>query len=254
MPDTQKSLSELQTILANNTNKMISPQDIRDWLVSCHLKQITTTAVNYSATANDVSIILDASTAAISLTLPTCTAGNSGQMYSIKAIKAGTNKPYISNNIDGAAWTFQSSFDAIDICSDGTNWNVVGAYLQPIMKHTSPATINFTTTGTITAVNEVINISRNAILNVDFSTSFRGLTYTAGDYQAWGKLKINGTTKDENVIYFNLNTNTSFGYPMFLRAIATIPAGTNSITVEIYNANKFTIPGSATAFRYEINF
>jgi hypothetical protein len=170
MADLQKSQTELQTLLADNNSQNISPQDIRDWLVSCHLKMCTTTAVNYSATSNDMAIILDASSSAISLTLPTCTAGNIGQIYDIKAINNLTNRPYISNNIDGAIHTFISNNESIIIGSDGTNWKKFGKNINTQNYMCTTTAVNYSATANDMAI--ILDASNSAVtLNLPTSTA-----------------------------------------------------------------------------------
>lgn len=91
---------------------------------------ITNTAVNYTATEGDNTILANASTGAITITLPS-PGGLNGRMYTIKKIGTGgidnavTISP-TSGSIDGGTnyiiyndWTF------VTLQTDGTNWYVI---------------------------------------------------------------------------------------------------------------------------------
>lgn len=91
---------------------------------------ITNTAVNYAATAADNTILANASTGAITITLPS-PSGLGGRMYTIKKIGTGGIDNAItitptSGTIDGGSnyiiyndWTF------VTLQTDGTNWYVI---------------------------------------------------------------------------------------------------------------------------------
>jgi hypothetical protein len=91
---------------------------------------ITNTTANYTATAGDNTILANASTGAITITLPS-PSGLNGRMYTIKKIGTGgidnavTISP-TSGSIDGGTnyiiyndWTF------VTLQTDGTNWYVI---------------------------------------------------------------------------------------------------------------------------------
>lgn len=166
MADTLRTLAELQTLLADNNSANISPQDVRDFLISTHLKQSTITAANYSCTSNDKMIFLDASTGAISCALPPATTTNQGQIMFFKAVNAATNKPYITTNIDGAAYTFTSDNDSLITGCDGSAWKKI---CQDRRQNTHVAVSTISATGitnltgtTITIINLNLALERTA--------------------------------------------------------------------------------------------
>lgn len=92
---------------------------------------VTTKSGAYTATAFDCVILVDASAAAVTISLPTAS-GNAGLTYVIKKIDSSGNNVTIDPNgtetIDGATTvTLSSQYSYRMIVSDGTNWVVVSA-------------------------------------------------------------------------------------------------------------------------------
>jgi hypothetical protein len=237
MADTQRTLSALQSLLADNTTNELSPQDLRDFLVSTHLRMATTTAANYSATSNDVAIILDASSSAVTLTLPTCTAGSIGQMYLVKAINAGTNKPYIVNNVDGAAYTFGSSNDAALIVGDGTNYRMMSRNISTMntFYFTAVSAILTVTaslaTATVATLNTVSVTDGKSIIEVYFNNQVLAGSTSCLELNVQQRLFVD-TTEVHTIRCAGIGTasiGASFG--LSLQYMATIAAGTHSISV-----------------------
>jgi hypothetical protein len=234
MSDTQRSLVSLQSLLADNTTKQVSPQDLRDFLVSTHLRMATTTAVNYSATANDMTIVLDASNSAVTLTLPTCTAGSIGQMYFIKAINAGTNKPYIVNNVDGAAYTFGSSNDAVLIAGDGTNYRAFSNY-RPSMTSfymTAPAGLLTVTaslaTATTASLNSVVT-TENSIIEIHYKNQILAGSTTALELNVQQQIMLDNVAVDTARVAGIGTGSIGASFGLSLVYMGTIAAGTHSI-------------------------
>lgn len=89
-------------------------------------------SANYTTTANDGVITVDASGAARTITLVTAV-GNAGLQYTIKKIDSSVNLVTIDGNgsqtIDGVVTTALSrQYEAITIISDGANWLVMSRY------------------------------------------------------------------------------------------------------------------------------
>jgi hypothetical protein len=89
-------------------------------------------SANYTTTANDGVITVDASGAARTITLVTAV-GNAGLQYTIKKIDSSVNLVTIDGNgsqtIDGVVTTALSrQYEAITIISDGANWLVQSRY------------------------------------------------------------------------------------------------------------------------------
>jgi len=90
---------------------------------------IATKTANYTATDTDSVLICDASSGALTVTLPSAS-GIAGRQYTIKRINTGTNVVTIAaasgETIDGAASVdLGSQYDVITVVSDGSNWWMV---------------------------------------------------------------------------------------------------------------------------------
>ena len=85
MADTERTLSALQTLLANNISGAISAQDLRDFLVSAMLKNVATKTANYTVDADDHLIVIDTGDDNVTITLPTAV-GIEGKEYYFKTI------------------------------------------------------------------------------------------------------------------------------------------------------------------------
>ena len=133
MADTARALSVLQTLLADNSEKNVSPQDLRDFLVSTELRQLVTKTANYTADADDQTILLDGTSSTVAITLPTA-AGITGKRYTLKCINLDNACSIATDGgetIDGAAsYSFTTVQDCIEIVSDDTNWQIINEYLN----------------------------------------------------------------------------------------------------------------------------
>ncbi|MCM8797615.1 MAG: hypothetical protein NC923_07080, partial [Candidatus Omnitrophica bacterium] len=90
---------------------------------------LSTKTTNYTLTATDSTILGNANSGAITLTLPT-TSGITGRIYTIKKIDSSTNAVtvdgYGSETIDGAAtYSLSAQYKYVTIQSDGTNWVII---------------------------------------------------------------------------------------------------------------------------------
>lgn len=108
-------------ILVAGANGKYTPQ-----YAGTELHALSTKTVDYTATASDEILLVDASGGAVTITLPAA-AGISGKLYRIKRINAGANAVTISaaENIDDdltAVLTMKGV--SLDIVSDGTQWRI----------------------------------------------------------------------------------------------------------------------------------
>lgn len=92
-------------------------------------RSITTKTAAYIVTANDHTILVDASSAAIPITLPT-TSGITGRSYNIKKIDSSINVVTIDASgaqaIDGnLTQTLNDQNESVTIQTDGSNWFIV---------------------------------------------------------------------------------------------------------------------------------
>jgi hypothetical protein len=244
MADTARPLGSLQSLLADNTSKGISPQDMRDVLVSTLLKQVTTTAISYSATSNDVAIIVDATTNAAVITLPTVSSQYTGHLYFVKAINASVNKPYITagNNINSvsANWTLNSSNEYVTLINTGSDYQVIGTNRYPKMLQTAPANYTATSNAETTICSQTFALQYGGVCRADFKAVVHTVTTTAMAPDEIFKLKINNAEVD-NVRYKNFEVTTTAwqGFvEIKLMCLATLgAAATHSITVTRLGGN-----------------
>lgn len=100
-------------------------------LASGFAKALTTKTANYTATNQDHNILVDATSAAVQITLPTA-ATLAGQEFCIKDWKgqAATHNITIattaSQTIDGASTkVISTNYGSVRVVSDGTNWSII---------------------------------------------------------------------------------------------------------------------------------
>jgi hypothetical protein len=137
MADTIRTLSALQSLLADNTAGDISPQDVRDMLVSTYL-------LDYSA---DVSItgaatatigkwhVCTGTSADYTVTLPAAS-GNAGKIIGLRMSSALTKLVTIEGNsselIDGATTRVMWANEVAILFCDGTGWTKIGGKSIPM--------------------------------------------------------------------------------------------------------------------------
>ncbi len=92
------------------------------------VKGAATKTADYTVGDDDYCILIDASSGAVDITLPTAV-GNNGRIYVVKAIditNAAVVEPDGSETIEGAAnYTFQTQYDSISFVSNGANWFIL---------------------------------------------------------------------------------------------------------------------------------
>jgi hypothetical protein len=90
---------------------------------------VATKTTNYSVTSTDSVLLCDATSGALTVTLPTA-AGITGRQYSFKRISSGANTVTVAaqsgQTIDGAATrVLGTQYETVTVVSDGSNWWVV---------------------------------------------------------------------------------------------------------------------------------
>jgi len=133
MADTHRERSALAALLADNTSQDVSAQDIRDWLLSSLLRNVTTlSSATPTIDDDDVVILLDGTSNTVVATLATPASG-----YPIKFVKAINIDNQVdldpaANNLEGAAsdYTFATVNDAIIIAWDGSAWWILAEFLN----------------------------------------------------------------------------------------------------------------------------
>lgn len=91
---------------------------------------ITTKTANYTATSSDETILGNASTGNITITLPTAV-GATGKTYIVKKIDSSANVVIVattsSQTIDGVTTrNVVSQYDSVQVQTDGANWFIIG--------------------------------------------------------------------------------------------------------------------------------
>lgn len=129
MADTQRALSALVALLADNTTNAITEQRLRDFLVSAVLQRVRTVNASGSVTTDDRTVLIDNTSGNVMISLPAASAAPA-HTFTFKRISGGANDCTIDCNgadeIDGAGdYDLLSQYDAITIQSDGMNWHIV---------------------------------------------------------------------------------------------------------------------------------
>ncbi len=133
MADTVRSLTALQALLADNTARAISPQDIRDALYSVlGVVPFVAKTSSYTATANDEVIPCDATGGAITITLPAVASTRVGKVYTIKKLDNSNNVIIDGNSSEqvefGDNITLTTQYESVTIINTGSAWLAVGNY------------------------------------------------------------------------------------------------------------------------------
>lgn len=127
MADTLRALSALQTLLATNGNRGVSAQDLRDFLVSAVGYMLVTTVTTTTVLdADDIVILANATSGAITLTLPAA-ASSTNKFYIAFKTDSGGNAVTIDGNaseeINGATTlALAAQFDCAALWCNGTAW------------------------------------------------------------------------------------------------------------------------------------
>lgn len=130
MADTVRTLSALQTLLADNTTGAISPQDIRDLLITAVGSMFAVPVSGNTTLDDDDTVVLaTGGGSGITLTLPAA-ASSAYKFYCIKKVDAGagavTVDGYSSETIDGATnKALSAQYDGFIIICDGTEWHIL---------------------------------------------------------------------------------------------------------------------------------
>lgn len=138
MPDTLRTLSALQTLLADNTAGDISPQDVRDMLVSTYqLDYSADVAVTGAVTATIGKWHICSGTSAdYTVTLPAAS-GNAGKLIGLRMSSALTKLVTIDANstelIDGVETRVMWANEVAVLFCDGTGWTKIGGKSIPMV-------------------------------------------------------------------------------------------------------------------------
>lgn len=132
MADTLRTLTALLANIPIDTVGGISAQDVRDLLYSVAgvIPYVAKTA-NYTATENDEFIAVDATSGAVTITLPPVATTRGGKRYVIKKIDSSGNAVTADGNasetIDGATTKATSTqWASFTLINTGSAWLVEG--------------------------------------------------------------------------------------------------------------------------------
>ncbi len=118
-----------ETIIGTSSSANNNTYVIRTPAGAVAAKSVTMSIVSknadYTATASDYTIIVDASAAPVTITLPAAT-GATGQVLNIKKIDNANNVTVSSaSSIDGGSLTISTQYGAYQVQSDGSTWHVL---------------------------------------------------------------------------------------------------------------------------------
>ena len=128
MADTKRTLSALQALFADNTTKQISPQKLRDFLVSAYGSGYVTavTGTPYSVGADDDVLLINVASAS-TVNLPAA-ASNQHRLLYIKnlTINTVTVDGNASETIDGQlTQVIKDQYTCMLMACDGSNWYIL---------------------------------------------------------------------------------------------------------------------------------
>ncbi len=132
MADTLRTLSALLALLADNTSGAISPQDLRDFLVSvAGYRYGRAVSTGQALTLDDRVVEATGGSGGITLTLPQASTAQY-KTYQVVKVDAGagavTLDAYSSETINGATtYALASQWDKVSLYCNGTSWTVIGA-------------------------------------------------------------------------------------------------------------------------------
>lgn len=239
MPDTRRTLSALQTLLADNTSGDISPQDIRDMLVSVYAgglseisnQTVTTTDIT-GAVGNFYVCTIAGLTANRNLTLPSASPGERIGVHVLDGddtyalILKGAASQTINGGSAATEWSrvFIKGETVIFRCIAANTWVVEsdGRIAQIAkLKETTATTL---TTGVFTKItldsevydnsdiadpstNNRITVRRSGYYSVELRFSISGV---ADQHRAIARIYKNGSLLDEVVrAYISFATSTT---------------------------------------------
>jgi len=88
-------------------------------------RHLVTKTANYTLTASDQVVLVDATSGVLSMTLPAAS-GCTGRVYTIKKIDSSANAVTVVGVLDGETNpTLEDQYDAFNIISNGTDWSII---------------------------------------------------------------------------------------------------------------------------------
>lgn len=183
---------------------------------------VVTKTANYTAADDDV-ILGDATSGAITITLPTA-AGISGKTYLIKKTDSSTNAVIVdgagAESIDGAATvSVWNQYKHLQIVSDGTNWDIIAGHKcssANACAHTFSASIS--AAGTVSNENVEFITGNCAVSGTSvFTCTVTGFTVTPnctatlhdGTSNANYMAKVSTSSSSSSLVFYTLFSSSS---------------------------------------------
>src|SRR5204863_3345157 len=134
---------------------------------------VRTASADYTPNKADKTILVDATSASFTVTLPGAAIVDAGKTYTIKRTNAGANTIIVDGNgsetIDGiASIRLNQRFDYLQLQSDGTNWMVISERISPSL------VINPALPYAATAYDGTISSNGNGTINLPSAAAVLG--------------------------------------------------------------------------------
>jgi len=164
--------------LASNNSTLNVVCGFDGWWVISQLEvqsqfDVTTASAAYTLNKEDKTILVDASSASFTVTLPGAAIVDAGKTYTIKRTNAGANTIIVAGNgsetIDGiASIRLNQRFDYLQLQSDGTNWMVISERISPSL------VVNPALPYAATAYDGTISSNSNGTINLPSAAAVLG--------------------------------------------------------------------------------
>lgn len=141
----------VNTVLTNNGSGALS------WASASGLQALSTKTTTYSVATTDGVLLLDATSAAFTTTLPTAV-GNTGKIFYFKKIDSTANLCTIattsSQTIDGVLTIrMGTQYDELVVVSNGTNWSVLAYDINTSARYVASGSTTIAASGVTTNIN-----------------------------------------------------------------------------------------------------
>ena len=218
MADIKKTLGQLQTLYADNTNAEISPNDLRDgFKTAIGSMNVYATSTNYTADADDIVIEVDTSSGDVTITIPGANVSDgSGDTFNQKIfyiINTGANDVILS----GGATNTVAANSTLGIISNGTSWLSINASGDTDLSEgtTTNNTVDVnSSTGTNATLAEASTTRAGVMSKAKFdevvaNTAKDGITTAQANAITANTAKDGITTAQANAIIANTAKNTN---------------------------------------------
>jgi len=117
------------TVTLGSTTTSVGNLTLNNLTVNGFNKALTTKTANYTVTLTDCTVLANAATGNVTITLPT-SVGATGRTYAIKKIDSSANVVTIATTSSQTIDSFTTEvlarqFDAVQVQSDGSNWFII---------------------------------------------------------------------------------------------------------------------------------